>query len=438
MIGRFLKKVAALSAETCVTLLLVVGAYLLVMFLLNTLFPLGTPLKEWMGRPDTRLHGRGAADPGIDAVLSELVREVRFRRGNSVAWGGAEEGMPLFNHDAVQTLDRAGARISFGDKNRLELGSNSMVLVERVKKQESAGTRRYRVRVQGDIQGSLVSSPKLKLELETAGHVALIGERAVEFRVVTEGVDSSSISIFSGEAELLGPGKTLVITANQGVSLKKGSPAAGPYPLPLPPELEGCRNGAFSYRILPPRLRFTWKGPAGEYRFQLSRWSHFADKVFDVKVNSTLFTTTELQKGSYYWRVSRIEEGRQGRFSAVGRLEIMQRLNPPPLYVLFPEGESPVGAFLLKGSTEPGSRVFLDGQEIPTGYSGEFEREVTLLPGVNLIRLEALDQAGNASYRSRVVYGKVGAAAGEKVSHPQEASPVPPAVKVGAARPQEK
>jgi hypothetical protein len=49
----------------------------------------------------------------------------------------------------------------------------------------------------------------------------------------------------------------------------------------------------------------------------------------------------------------------------------------------------------------------VDGVEIAAGEDGAFRYSGELKPGVNLIRVEALDQAGNASYASRIVYGRL-------------------------------
>ncbi|MBJ6723278.1 FecR domain-containing protein [Geomonas sp. Red875] len=388
------------------------------MLLLNSLFPSGTPLKELMeSEPEPPSHTRPADGTiSVEATLSELVRDVRFRRGNSVAWGSAQEGMPLFSQDAVQTLDRSGARISFDAHNHLELGSNSMVLVERVK-EETDGVRRYRVRVQGELEGSLVPTRKMNLELETAGHVARIGKKGADFRVVTLNDDSSSVSVYSGEAQLLRPGHPLVVTANQGVTLRRGVAVSAVYALPAPPQLQGCRSGQYRYRVIPPRLTFTWKGAPGEYRFQLSRWAHFGETILDLRVSSTSFTTQQLEKGNYYWRVSRIEDGRVGRFSTIGRLEVVQSQTPPPLTVSFPGERATASTYVLQGKCEPGTRIFVDGKEVTGCEEGEFRHEVSLKPGVNLIRVEAVDPAGNSAYASRIVYGE-GSSEGAEGSQP--------------------
>ena len=104
--------------------------------------------------------------------------------------------------------------------------------------------------------------------------------------------------------------------------------------------------------------------------------------------------------------MSRVEEGREGPFSRVGRCRLVQLLKSPQLWVGFPPEGAAAGPYTLFGSMEQGSRVFVDGVEVASDGEGGFRRELRLKPGVNLIRVEALDPAGNASYASRIVYGR--------------------------------
>jgi len=94
------------------------------------------------------------------------------------------------------------------------------------------------------------------------------------------------------------------------------------------------------------------------------------------------------------------------RVSRVGRCTLQQLLEPPGLKVNFPPESAAVGPFTISGESEPGLRVFVDGVEVVSASPGKFQQVVRLRPGVNLIRVEALDPTGNASYASRIVYGR--------------------------------
>jgi hypothetical protein len=398
------KRWGALAAEACGSLVLVLVLYWLFMLFLYAIFPSGTPLRELMESPlEPGAPGyQGGRQP--EAVLSELLRDVRFRRGNSIAWGGASAGMRLYSQDAVQTFDRSGARVAFDSKDNLEIGSNSLIVVTRLSDEDQAGSKSYRVKVEGELRGNLAAARKLKMEFEAAGHLARIGAGTARFRVSRTGGNSASLSVYSGEAELLENGRVVRVPANYAVALRKGGEVGTPVPIPAAPELGEGAGATIRYRLLPPKVRFSWSGAQGDYHFQLSRERAFGNCEIDQRVSGPELVTGKLVHGSYYWRVSRFQHGVEGRVSRVGECRLQQQLGPPPLRVDFPKEGSAGAGYLLSGSSEPGCRVFIDGVEVEVGEAGAFARAVALKPGVNLIRVEALDATGNASYASRIVY----------------------------------
>ncbi|HEY5514142.1 MAG TPA: hypothetical protein VIK40_10920 [Geomonas sp.] len=413
--GTRARRWGALAAEAGGALLLVLALFWIFIVLLYALFPSGTPLKEMIGgSPEPAAT---PAERSAEATLSSLMREVRLRRGNSIAWGGAREGMQLFSQDAVQTFDRSGATISFGARDRLSVGSNSLVVVTRLNARDETGPRSYRVQVAGELRGSLSAARKLRLEFAAAGHLARVEPGAARFRVSPNADNSASLAVYAGEVQIVGKGGKVRVPANFGVTLREGVLAgravalpAAPVPaapVPAAPVPGGPERAVYRYRLLPPRVRFTWSGGGGDYHFQLSKTARFDNCLLDQRLAAPELVSGKLTKGSYFWRVSRVEEGREGLFSRTGRCELQQLLRAPALSVSFPPESAPAGPYTVSGETEPGSRVFLDGSELATGSAGEFSHEVRLKPGVNLIRVESLDPAGNASYASRIVYGRL-------------------------------
>lgn len=393
-----------LLAEVLGSLLLVLAAYGLFMGLLSILFPSGTQLKELIEiRSEQRRHqALKASSPSVEATLGQLVRDVRLRRGDSVVWGAAQEGMPLFDQDAVQTFDRSEARIAFSLKDHLLLGSNSLVLVRRLE-QKPAGPRRYRVLLQGDLVGEVSAARKVQLEVDMAGHLARVGDAS--FRVRRLDSDAAALMVYAGSAELVEGDRRVRVPASWGATLKRGVPVTRAYPLPPPPRPAEAHL-LYRYRHLPPLLRLAWSGAEGEYHFQLFREGGAQEPLLDRRVKRPELSA-ELERGEYWWQVSRVEEGREGPFSSRARLELRQLLAPPKLTVSFPPRHAVAGPFLVSGHTDPEAKLLFDGAEVPIDGAGRFEREVTLQPGVNLIRVEALDGAGNASYASAIVYGSL-------------------------------
>jgi hypothetical protein len=398
-----LKRWRYLALEAGGTLFLVLALFCFFLLLLYGLFPSATPLRELI-----RSSLEPAAPPvekRAEATLSALMRDVRFRRGNSIAWRGASAGMPLYSQDAVQTFDSSGATISFGASDQLAVGSNSLVMVTRLNAREEAGPRSYRVQVEGELRGNFSAARKLQLEFAAAGHLARVKPGAARFKISPNDDNSASLSVYSGELQIDGGGRVRV-PANYGVTLKEGRAVGKAVPLPPAPQLSGPQPAIYRYRILPPRVHFAWQGAAGEYRFQLSRDARFEHILADQRLDTREFVTGKLTLGNYFWRVSAIEKGAESVFSSTGRCELSQLLAAPALSVQFPPESSPAGPYTLSGRAVPGARIFVDGVET-AAQAGGFAHQGVIKPGVNLIRVEAIDPAGNASYASRIVYGRL-------------------------------
>src|SRR5207247_7421026 len=111
----------------------------------------------------------------------------------------------------------------------------------------------------------------------------------------------------------------------------------------------------------------------------------------------------DLRTGAYYWRVSGLDGTREGAFSRPRDLEVTQDREPPFLEVRLPPATTQENSFRLAGRTEPGARILVGGERVPTNEAGEFEYEMRFRPGINLVVVQAVDPAGNVSFRSQMV-----------------------------------
>ena len=169
------------------------------------------------------------------------------------------------------------------------------------------------------------------------------------------------------------------------------------------------RPGAvFAYRDLPPNVRFSWNEntSATGYHLVLGRDPYFRDVVTDEKVQDNRFRHGNLKKGTYFWKVSSLADSVEGMFSETGRFQVAEDQSPPSLNVRFPPKTLYSGRFTLRGKTEPGARVFVGGQRVSTTRSGNFEYNLKLKPGLNVIVVEAVDSVDNVAYRSKRVISK--------------------------------
>ena len=135
----------------------------------------------------------------------------------------------------------------------------------------------------------------------------------------------------------------------------------------------------------------------------MARDTGFREVVNSEVLSSPGFMLGNLRAGTYYWRVSTRREGLEGPASPAREFRIVRDVSEPSLSVTFPGRVVSLREVILTGSAEPGSRVFVNNEEIQVDASGSFSHALVLERGVNMVVVEAIDAAGNVAYRSETV-----------------------------------
>src|SRR5690606_10272732 len=110
-----------------------------------------------------------------------------------------------------------------------------------------------------------------------------------------------------------------------------------------------------------------------------------------------------LAAGDYFWRVSALDGfGLPGARSEIRRFTVVPdevapflRIDRPAPDAIFREARVEV-----RGESEPGADVAVDGGLVETGTSGAFRTTVDAVPGENIVTITATDPAGNATTQS--------------------------------------
>jgi hypothetical protein len=428
-----LKKIIGRVIEATVAILLVLFFFSLFLWLLGTMFPTGTSLRQLIARQgkvgltDSSTDNRrelqmdysdttSAGDPA--AVLNWIRNSVKSKRSSDIAWQTAEEGKLLYDRDAVQTLGRSAAEIKFDEGTSLNMGSHSLVIIKRITRDPLLHQKRsFMVLVDGELRGMLSQSgaESVYLEIDTPGaklrtHSGSEAGGPIDFKLSVNEDQSSTIAVYQGSAEISAQGKTVLVHANQSTVV--GINQAPRDPKDLPPALQLRSPAAekrFYYRDLPPKIQFDWQAHAGAsaYHFILARDPYFRDIVTDDRFTQAQFSHGNLQKGVYHWKVSAMQDSIEGFFSQNGSFQVIQDLTPPQLQVQFPPAVIHQQSYTLHGRTDPGAKVFIGGQRIKISRNGDFKHTLKLNPGINVIVIEAFDGVNNVAYRSRRVNRKI-------------------------------
>ncbi|HEY5648650.1 MAG TPA: hypothetical protein VIU33_04070 [Nitrospiria bacterium] len=431
-----MKRLAFRSVETVTAVFLALCFFGLFLALLNTFFPFGSGLSEngenngflrSIGLQGDSVRGLILNSGGEDfslteggshaAVMTLKQNDVQSKRANEIAWKKAQRGMPLYDRDAIQTHTRSSARISFDPENHIDLGEKSLIIIRRLQEDPILRERRsFLVMFEGELRGRL--SPKgnkgVYFEVETPSSVARITSRDIEegptdFSIKMNPDQSSVISVFKGLAEVEAQGQTVEVRANQAATVKPGQAPLVPEPLPEPPVLtEPGDEQIFYFRDLPPSIRFEWKTKKRQQAFHmvLAKDPEFKEIVFQEFTEEPKFRHGNLRGGTYYWRVSALEEKREGNPSPMGTFQIIQNRTPPSLMVNFPPETADQNAYTLSGKTDPGVEIRVGGKQVKTDSKGDFAFPLKLRNGINVVVVEAVDPAGNVSYQSKLINGK--------------------------------
>ena len=415
---------------------LVLIFFLAFLGMLNAFFPSGSSLHSMMGqegflspaklvRQSVRnlllLKGEEEASlhsPGLHAaVLKKTRNDVNTKRANAINWEKAHSEIPLYNRDAVQTFQNASAVIEFDSLNYLSMGENTLLIIKKIERDLLSNQRRsFLVMVDGELKGRIEESEEGSVFLQVATPTAVARIRSgegqegeTEFKVTLNSDQSSTFAVYRGEAEVLAQGGMVEVKANQSTTVAPDQAPSAIEFLPTPIELHSPSTAAiFYYRDLVPRIEFRWESrkDLNGYHFVLASDPWFETLLVDEQLSRSSFTHGNLKKGEYYWQVSGIRKKGEGVFSETRKIELVQDNQAPMLEIQFPSEAVNQPRFLLKGVTQPGALVFVGGTPVSTSSSGEFEWELQLKHGTNVVVVEAVDEAGNVTYQSNYIQGK--------------------------------
>jgi hypothetical protein len=116
-------------------------------------------------------------------------------------------------------------------------------------------------------------------------------------------------------------------------------------------------------------------------------------------------TSLPLSSGDYRWSVRAVVNGCRGRLGPARHFTVELDREPPPLRLRHPaEGAAVSGARVtVRGTTEPGASVIVNGHEAEVSANGSFVATLSLDVGLSNIVVRATDSVGNVRVLSRAV-----------------------------------
>jgi hypothetical protein len=326
------------------------------------------------------------------ARFSLIEGSVKVKPVGTFEWVSADKSMVLRKSDLVKTGASSSAEITFFDNSVVHIRPDSLITIEETS--EDPATRRRRVSTfissgEVNLQTPRRNVPGSTTELSTPNLKGTVGENSNANIRVAEGGDSDvRVTAGSVRAETKS-GQTFDLNTSEAIRIDPAGKAGEKFTMLSPPALLAPPHMAeISY---PDPTRATtllaWKAVNGaaSYHVMVDYSPYFNRPLVDRK--SHMDSSVELRGldvGKYYWRVAGADkDGHEGIFSEFARFTVSRPTGaaagtgPPPL-LRIESLDLRQNLLQVKGRTEPGASVTINGQRVDVQGDGSFNEFITL------------------------------------------------------------
>jgi hypothetical protein len=339
---------------------------------------------------------------------------VQVKRAGRLEWLDATKAMVLRQNDLVRTGPGGAAEIRFEDGSIFSVRPDSLITLaessqnplsreQRVALSIESGEANFQTPARGVPGSTTISTPTVRTtaERDTAGNIQV------------EQTGATGLRIFKGTGQVqTRTGQRVSLGSNEGVRVDSAGAAGAKVALPVVPQLNAPPDRS---ELLFPDLNqgltmLTWTAVPGAeaYRVVVDFSPSFARPLYDRRgQRGTQMELRALEAGSYFWKVSALDAGgAEGGFSELWRFSIGRTAaaaaTPPPLAVETLEIKGNV--LHVRGRTEPGSALTVNGERLDVQADGSFDEFLTFEGGATAILVRATSARGGvAEMRRRAV-----------------------------------
>jgi len=336
---------------------------------------------------------------------------VQVKRSGTLEWLAATRVMILRQNDLVKTGSGGAAEIRFADGTVFAVRPDSLITIEEstqnpISRQQKnalsiqSGEANFQTAGRGVPGSTTISTPTVRTtaERDTAGNIQVADSGATGVRIFRG----------AGEAQTRS-GQRITLATNEGVKVDAGGAAGQKLALPTVPQLTAPSNLAeIAYPDLSQGITLLlWGAVSGStgYRVVIDFTPTFARPLYDRQGHRpTQMELRGLDPGSYYWKVAAVDaNGVEGSFSAPWRFTLSKAPagEPPPLSVDSLELKGNV--LHVRGRTEPGATLLLNGERLEVLPDGVFNEFLTFDGGGATVLLRSTGTKGGVAELQRRV-----------------------------------
>jgi hypothetical protein len=342
------------------------------------------------------------------ARFTTLEGSVKVKAVGTFEWVTADRSIVLKKSDLVRTGTGSAAEITFFDGTVVHVRPDSLITIEETS--EDPATKRRRVAwhiSSGEVNFQTVrrNMPDSSTEISTPTARTTTGELSEGgIRVAQSG--DSDVRVYRGTTSVqTKTGQTVSLGASEALSVDAAGKAGPKVTLPAVPALLAPPHQTEVSYVNPAQATtlLVWKSVPGasSYHLMLDYSAYFNRPLVDrTGIKDSSVELRGLDTGKYYWKVAAVDAaGVEGAYSGFYRFTVSRPQGavpgsgPPPVLVLQPL-EVRANILQVKGRTEPGSTLTVNGQRVDVSSDGTFNEFVTLdKPGRQtvLIRSMGLD-----------------------------------------------
>jgi hypothetical protein len=352
------------------------------------------------------------------ARFNSFEGNVQVRQAGTLEWRNADRSMLLSKSDLIRTFSGGSAEIRFTDGTLFDVRPDSLITIDESSEDPGSRSRQVAATIQHGIanfQTPQRGVPGSETRISTPTVRTTVGDDVVGNILVADSGDTG-IKVFRG---LVGAetrtGQKVELASNQGLRVDATGVAGPKIALPGVPVLLAPPHQAEIAYVDPARSTtlLAWKavGEAVAYHVMLDYSLSFTRPVVDRKHwrTGSSMELRGLEVGTYFWKVAAVDkDGVEGSFSDFFRFVVTKPkagaapLAPPPLTIETLEARGNI--LQVKGTTEPGASLTVNGQRIDVDQSGSFNEYITLEVGAKpLVVIRATGINGGVNEQKRPV-----------------------------------
>lgn len=352
------------------------------------------------------------------ARFRSIEGSVKVKPVGTFEWVPADTSTVLRKSDLVRTGDGSAAEIAFFDGTIVHVRPDSLITIEETSEDPASKQRKVAWHISsGEVNFQTVrrNAAGAAAEISTPTVRTSAAEQTEGgIRVAQSG--DSDVRIWRGSSEVeTRSGERVSLGAAEAVSVDATGKAAPKHALPPVPTLLAPQHQTEITYPDPTRATtlLIWKAVAGaaSYHVMLDYSAYFNRPIVDrAGIGESSVQLQGLDTGKYYWRVAAVDkDGVEGAFSEFARFTVVRRGGlaasggpPPPLVIQ--ELELRTNILQVKGRTEPGATVTVNGQRVDVQGDGTFNEFITLdKPGRQYVVVRATGLAGGVNEQRRPV-----------------------------------